>query len=205
VIRAVALVALAATAASADDKPAAVEPDPDAIEAGDANLEPVKGERRGITVSVGLGGALTLGFGIEDATGRGGAGTIRIGRVATRRTLITLELSSSALFHGASMSKTAQNNLSSLAIGAQYYARSRLWIRLATGYAVYQGHDVLVAGGGGIRQDVTLHGVASTLGIGVEVAKWRRVALQLETFTTSMINRDGLLTSSGLLFGASFD
>jgi hypothetical protein len=204
VIRAVVLVALAATAASADDKPAA-EPDPDAIEAGDANLEPVKGERRGITLSVGIGGALTLGFGIEDATGRGGAGTIRVGRVATKRTLITLELTASALFHGASMSKTAQNNLSSLAVGAQYYARSRLWIRIAAGYAVYQGHDVLVEGGGGTRQDLTLHGVSSTLGIGVEVAKWRRVALQLETFTTSMINRDGMLTSSGLLFGASFD
>src|SRR5207237_10537610 len=113
-----------------------------------------------------------IGVGIDDGTGRGGARTLRVGRVATRRTLITLELSSSALFHGASMGKTAQNNLTSLAVGAQYYARSRLWIRLATGYAVYQGHDVLVEGGSGTRQDLTLHGVASTLGIGVEVAKW---------------------------------
>jgi hypothetical protein len=182
------------------------EPDSDAVEAGDANLEPAPGEREGITITFAVGGALTLGIGMEDATGRGGAGSLRLGRVATRRTLITLELTGSALFHGTAMGETAQNRITTLQIGAQYFARDRLWVRMATGYASYVAHDVLLDPMTAKRGNLILRGAAGTFGIGIELVKiHRRFGIQLEAFSTAMINRDGLLSSSAMLLGATFD
>ena len=75
---------LVATAATTDDTP-----DPAAVNAGEANLEPIA-QRQGLAFTLAIGGAVTLGFGINDSTGTGGSGVLRLAHVATPRSLITL-------------------------------------------------------------------------------------------------------------------
>src|SRR5512139_310917 len=90
---AAALLVVTASTAAADDKP-----DPAAVQAGEANLES-NAPRKGLVFTFAVGGGITLGFGVNDSTGTGGAGILRLAHVATPRSLVTLEIVGSALLH----------------------------------------------------------------------------------------------------------
>lgn len=208
--RAAVLVALSAVAslahADATKPPVAPKddaPDPAVQDAAEANLESTE-NRRGLTFAGSLGGGLILGFGINDSVGRGPSVSLRLGHVATRRTVITFELSVTAALHKPAMtSSTATNTNTNLLAGALHYVNSSLWLRFSGGLGVYHGSQVTLSDGR--LGDVTLVGPAVLGGVGVDLARFKAAVLGLEVATSAMINSDGVLVASGLNLGLSFD
>ena len=187
---------------------ARAEPDPSVEDAGEHNLESIE-RRAGFTFAIALGGGLTFGIGHDPPIGRGGAGSLRIGQVATRHTVFTFELASSALFHAVtgedgSMSAIHTNQGTSLLAGAQYYISGSLWIRGAAGFSVYKGDEVLLDDGPE-RGDITRLGGSGVAGAGFSIVQFRRTAIGVELFSHLLINRDGVLSSNALLFNFTVD
>lgn len=208
IARAALLVACATTVARADAPrapraPSAdTTPDPAVQDAAEANLETTE-SRSGLTFAIQLGGGLTVGFGITDSVGRGGSISLRLGHVATRRTVITFELTGTGSLHKAAMmSPTKANTDVNLMTGAQYYVNHSLWLRAAGGVGVYTRRDVKGATG---NSDVTLVGPAALGGIGVELLRFKWAVLGFEVGTSTMVSRDGLLIASGAGLDLSFD
>lgn len=212
-VRAAGLVALAgaattahaeAPAAGASASPeASAAPDPAVEEAADANLESTE-DRRGLTFAGSIGGGLMLGFGIKDSVGRGGSVSLRLGHVATRRTVITFELGLTAVLHKPAMQNATETNTNTnLLAGALHYVNPSLWLRFGGGLGVYTGRQVTLSTGQ--LGTVTLAGPAVLGGVGVDLARFKSVVLDLEVETSAMINSDGVLMASGAHLGLSFD
>jgi hypothetical protein len=208
IARAALLVACATTGAHADAPQGAAAasadatPDPAVQDADEANLETTE-SRSGLTFAIQLGGGLTVGFGIKDSVGRGGALSLRLGHVATRRTVITFELTGTASLHKAAMMSSAKANTdANLLTGAQYYVNRSLWLRAAGGVGVYTRRDASDASG---TKDITLVGPAALGGIGVELLRFKWAALGFEVGTSTMVSRDGLLIASVAGLDLSFD
>jgi hypothetical protein len=210
IARAAVLVALSAAgslahadAAKPTTAPTDATPDPAVADAADANLESTE-DRRGLTFAGSFGGGLILGFGIKDSVGRGGAASLRLGHVATKRTVITFELGFTAALHKPAMQNATQTNTNTnLLAGALYYVNPSLWLRFGGGLGVY--HAVQVTLPSGLLGDVALAGPAMLGGVGVDLARFKSAVLGLELGTSAMINSDGLLLASGLNLGLSFD
>ena len=179
-------------------------PDPAVQDAAEANLESTE-NRRGLTVAGSFGGGLLVGFGIKDSVGRGPSLSLRLGHVATRRTVITFEVSVTAALHKppGMMSSIKTNTNTNLLAGALHYVNPSLWLRFSGGLGGYQGRDVTLPNG--TIGDVTLVGPAVLGGVGVDLARFKSAVLGLEVGTSAMINRDGVLVASGLNLGLSFD
>jgi hypothetical protein len=214
VVTLVALVALAGVAHAAPAPhanpittaavvPASGPPDSAVAEAADANLESIEA-RRGLTFDVAVGGGLLFGIGIKDSVGRGPGVSLRLGHVATRRTVITFEISTTAALHkSATMSDTEADASANLLAGARTYVNPSLWLRVAGGVGVFEGRKLL-------RDDGTLEGIrlvgpALLGGVGIDVARFKWAVLSVEVATSAMINREGVLVASGLHVGLSFD
>lgn len=205
----VAGVLLVASTAIADDKP-----DPSVINASEANLESNEA-RQGLSVTLAAGGGITLGFGVNDSTGTGGAGVLRIAHVATRKSLVTLELVFSGLLHQvqegmgtAAETKTYVNQVSNFLVGGQFYANPALWFRFAGGFGRYFGDNVTLESKPGQPRkigDIHLAGPAISVGAGVDFVRLKRVRIGAELLATGMINREGLLSSGGFLVGLTVD
>jgi hypothetical protein len=190
------------------------KPDPAAVQAGEANLES-QAARKGLAVTLAAGGGITLGFGVRDSTGTGGAGVLRLAHVATPRTSVLLEFVGSGLLHQVqegmgpgSETKTYVNQVTNFLIGAQIYANPALWFRVAGGFGRYFGdHVTLESKPGQPRMigDIRLAGPAFSAGAGVDFVRLKRVRLGVEILATGMLNREGLLSSGGFLFGITVD
>jgi hypothetical protein len=207
IARAAALAVMLATsaghAAPVTDEPVAPTPSQAAIEAGDANLEAPAG-RSGIVSSVSFGGGLMVGFGIPDSVGRGGQASFRIGRVASPRTVIDLELDIVASLHRqATNSAAATNTDSNLLIGAQYYVNPSLWVRGAGGLGVYDARQVVL--GNGTPGERTLVGPAVLGALGIELLRFKWAVLGVEVSASAMVSHDGVLIANGLDLGLAFD
>lgn len=206
--RAAGLVALSATATLAHaeaSRPSAAPaaPDPAVEDAADANLESTE-DRSGLTFAGSFGGGLMLGFGIKDSVGRGGSVSLRLGHVATKRTVITFELGLTAALHKPAMqTKTKTNTNTNLLAGALHYVNPSLWLRFGGGLGVYTGRQVALSTGQ--LGNVDLVGPAMLGGVGVDLARFKSVVLDLEIETSAMINNDGVLMASGAHIGLSFD
>ncbi len=181
---------------------AAGPPDPAAVAAADANLESTA-RHQGLSFTAALGGGLTLGIGIDDSVGRGGAGSFRLGIAATPKTVITLELAVVALFHAVKTTgetTTRTNKDTNFMLGAQYFVNAALWVRGAVGLGVYRAEAV-----GASADDVRLIGPAGVFGVGLDFVRWRRAAIGLELMSIGMLNREGLLSSNGFMLNLSID
>ncbi len=200
--------------AHADTPAAEATPDPAAVQAGEANLES-QAIRKGLVFTFAVGGAVTLGFGVNDSTGTGGAGTIRLAHVATPRALVTLEVVGSALFHQVTegmgpdaKTSTYTNQVTNFLLGTQVYANPALWFRIAGGFGRYLGDHVLLESRPGtpqMRGQLRLAGPAFSAGAGLDVVRWRRLRISAELQATGMVNREGLLSSGGFLVGLAID
>jgi hypothetical protein len=210
IARAAALVALSAAApvvhadaAKPTTVPGPRAPDPAVTDAGEANLESTE-DRRGLTFTGSFGGGLILGFGIKDSVGRGGSLSLRLGHVATRRTVITFELGVTAALHKPAMQSATQTNTNTnLLAGALSYVNPSLWLRFAGGLGAYQGRQVALPTGQ--LGNVTLVGPVMLGGVGIDIARVKAAVLGLELGTSAMINRDGVLIASGVNLGLAFD
>jgi hypothetical protein len=171
---------------------AAAEPqDPAVDEAGDANLEP-NADRNGVTFAVVLGAGLMVGIGIQGSVGRGGALGLRLGRVATRHTVMTFEVSGGAVLHEPHVMKPSveTNSNTDVLVGAQYYLNPSLWVRGAGGVGIYHGNQVELSAGG--LGDVRLIGPTMLGGLGVDIVRFRSIVLGIETGTSALISRSGV-------------
>jgi hypothetical protein len=202
---ALAAAALASTPARAEDRaaaPAEPPPDPAVVEAGDANLEPIA-LRKGFIVTVALGGALSVGLGMDNATGQGGAATLRLAHVANARSVFAVELVGSALFFNVS-EKLYRTDVTNLLVAGQYYINPALWIRGAVGLGRYAGGELRMDDFI-TRERFRIFGPAGSAGAGVDIVRLKRIRASLEFCSTAMINGDGVLSSNGFLFGLSID
>lgn len=188
----------AAAAAPAPEPP----PDPAAVEAGEANLESTA-ERQGLSLTFGIGGALSVGFGISNATGRGGVGTLRLAHVANARSVVAIEASAGALFFSVSGS-LYQTTTQHFLLAGQYYLNPALWVRAAIGFGRYGG-DELRMGDLIFRERFRLAGPAGSAGAGVDLVRLKRFRAGVEFCSTAMINREGVLSSNGFLIGLTVD
>lgn len=201
---ALAVIALAGVA-HAEPRVAATTPAPDSAveDAGDANLES-NADRRGLTFDIAAGGGLVVGLGIKDSVGRGGAVSLRLGHVATRRTVINFNLDVTAALHKeGSAGSVYTNTAASLTAGARTYLNTSLWVRGAAGLGIYDAHQVALENGQ--HGDIRLFGPAVLAGLGIDLARFKWAVLALDTALTAIITTDGVLVTSGLRLGLSFD
>jgi hypothetical protein len=173
------------------------EPAPDKIadvESREANLES-KEPRDGVTFAI-AGGSGILG---GDGIGTGGALSIRLGHVATRTTVITLELSGSGARHkGVGMDDPVLTDTNAgLLVGAQRYASRSTWVRIAGGLDLYN-KDF----GGPDRK--TSAGVGGLVGGGLDFVRWGYLVLGGEVFGMAGVTRDGMKVNTGFLLGLSY-
>jgi len=193
---AVVVVAALSGVASADTAtPTTPDENADAT-AREANLES-NAPREGLVV------AGTVGFGIMlgDGVGRGPAVDLRLGHVATQRTVITFELVISSSLHKEAMeSKTLTDSVAGLFAGAQRYTapRSSVWIRGAGGISVFQ------ADFGKTDPPKPRTGVGGLVGGGVDLARWGKVVLGFEAYTVASLSRDGFKLDLNFSTGLSF-
>lgn len=211
IARAALLVVSATSVVRADARPAGPLPvakdaaDPAVQDAAEANLESTE-SRRGFTFAASLGGGLIVGFGIDGSVGRGGSLSLRVGHVATRRTVITFELEACAALHkAATMGETLTNTDVNLFAGGQYYVNRSLWLRVAGGVGVYTRRDKQLVAGQVTTVNTTFAGPAALGGLGIELLRFKSAALGVEAGTSAMINRDGVVISTGLGLDVSFD
>lgn len=202
-MRAFLVALLVASPAAADDKP-----DP-AI--GEPNLESIS-ERQGFAFTFAVGGAATIGVGINDSTGTGGSAVFRLTRVATPRALVMLEITGSGLLHqvdmGSEGTKTYVNQLTHFLVGGQIYVNPALWFRIAAGFSRYFGDHVTIEQEPmqpRVVGDTRLAGPAGSVGAGVDFVRLKRVRIGAELMLTGTATRDGLLSSGGFLFGLTVD
>lgn len=202
--RAALCVVAAARVASADaTPPASGLPDAAVADAAEANLESTE-RRRGVVVAVAFGPNILVGFGIDRVTGRGGGLDLRIGHVATRRTVISFDFAISARLHRpATMADARADIHSQLLAGAQYYVNPSLWVRGAAGVGVYAARGIPLPTGE--LGDRTLAGPAALAGAGVDLLRWKSLVAGFEVATSAMINHDGLLLGFTGNLGLAFD
>lgn len=193
-MRALLVVAALARIASADDEEPAV------THAGEANLES-SSLRQGVQLSGVIGGALSLGFSMPDANGTGGALSLRLGEPMTPSWVLTLELVGAGQLHrtaGTMNAETVIDNATNALIGAQYYPNDSFFVRIGMGVGTYMQTKA--------ARDLQNHkyaGPAFGFGLGLELIKVKHLIFDFELFSTSMINREGLLATTAFGLGAT--
>jgi hypothetical protein len=198
IARAVALLAMAASATAVAD-----EPDSRAVQAGeDANLVS-NAPRSGLTLSLSLGGGLVLGGNAgnigDTGVGRGPSASFRIGHVATRDTVITFELTGGSRLHESNVSGSPlyHDDDYNLMAGALLYVAPSLWVRGAGGLSVITFDDST-----GSKPHA---GISGLFGLGLDFVRWRQLVLGIETWgMTSIVTVRGVVFDSGLCLGLTY-
>jgi hypothetical protein len=174
--RAATVAIVLACSASASAEPTA-DPITDEVTR-DANLE-IRQPREGITFSAALGGGLRL----AREVGLGGAVSFRFGHVATRSTVITLELAGGSVLHRrATMDRLVRDDNFGLLLGTQHYTSPSFWIRGAGGLTSFA-KDVE-------RVRAPSPGIGGLVGAGLDVARRGRLVLGVESFAMLSVIRD---------------
>ena len=179
------------------NKPAAKPDEVADIESREANLES-EDPRSGLTFSFAFSPmGVTLGGGV----GRGPAVSIRLGHVATRRTVITFEFAgTSALHKAATEAPTLTDNHFGLFAGAQSYRTKYLWVRGAGGF-MFLVKDVMSDGTGGSKGPT---GLAGLVGAGADVYRHGYFVMALEATGIASLSRDGGLLQIGAMLSFSY-
>jgi hypothetical protein len=192
---------IVAAATEAPATPAASEP-PDGIadiESREANLESEE-SRSGLTFAGALGGGIFIGGDV--GVGRGPAISLRLGHVATRKTVITFELTGSSALHKRSMTgDTLTDSNVALFVGAQRYTTQSLWVRAAGGPTILVTNANTKGGGG----DAPRGGAGGLLGAGFDFAHLRYVSFGFETFLMTSVSGDGFKLQLGFSLGMSIN
>ena len=190
---------MVARIAHADPEPAKEPiPDPAAARAGDSNLESIE-QRRGIVFGASIGPSVTIGGG----TGTGGDVALKLGHVATPTTVIQLVFGGSAQLHKDLNSTLVANNVTYVLGGVQYWIGPSLWIHLGLGAGTYHCNSCLNAAKQ--ERNTKRAGVSGGFGAGVDLVRFHGVVLGLEVYTVTLLDRDGVVATSGMSLGLAFD
>lgn len=167
------------------------------IAASEANLESAA-PRSGLVLSVALGAGVLAGGDI--GTGTGGAVSLRIGHVATHRTVITFELAGSGALHKRGTDgATVTDSNTGLFAGALRYASRSTWVRVAGGPVVFN------ANVGGGDEQFARGGVGGLAGAGLDLVRWGYLVLGVEVFgMVSAVRTEGFKLNTGLCLGLSY-
>ncbi|HEX5062658.1 MAG TPA: hypothetical protein VFV99_24970 [Kofleriaceae bacterium] len=178
---------------------AAKQPAPDEIadiESREANLESNE-PRKGFTFAGAVGGSISLG----DGVGRGPALSLRLGHVATRKTVITFELGGSSSLHKrATTDETLTDSNFGLMTGAQRYTSGSFWVRAAGG-VTFLVKNAMTNGTGG---DDAIIGAGGLVGAGLDLARWGYLVLGLEGFGMASASSDGMRAQLAFQLGLSY-
>jgi hypothetical protein len=185
--------------------------DPAAVEAADANLESVEA-RRGMVFTLGVGGGFTFGLGLEDSTGQGGAGVLRVGRVASRRSVVGFELTGVANLSSVNIGpedepvkvRYRRDSTALLAFG-QYYFGPVLWLRAGAGVGRYAGEELRSEVNIELRDRVRLAALVGSAGAGLDVVRLKRFRAGIEIITTGYLTRDGVLSANAFMLDFTID
>jgi hypothetical protein len=200
-VAAAAVVVAFASVAHADSpngEPKPEEPDDIAdVEGREANLESME-RRYGFTFAVSPGIGVMIGGDI--GVGRGGALSLRLGHVATRKTVITFELSGTSAYHKAAMEgETLSDTNYALLVGAQRYKTGWLWGRAAGGLTTL----VKNASRSGTGGESPIAGAGALVGGGFDIARWGYLVLGFETFALASLSSDGFKMQLAFNLGLS--
>jgi len=165
------------------------------VESREANLES-KRPRDGITASLALGFNITFG---KSLVGSGPAGNLRLGHVATRDIVITIELMRDSALHKIAMDTTVSDNNDGLFIGAQLYTTRVFWLRAAAGLDVLT-KDANLGGGGGMAHA----GIGGLVGGGLDIIRLGYFVLGFEMTGMSSITSEGFKFGLSWCVGASY-
>lgn len=170
--------ALAPTAARADDdRP--IKPDPRAVAAArEANLEP-ESVREGFAIGVAVGPAVQLAYGIGTATGSGAGFNLRLGTVASPRWVWLLELGTTAFPHGGTANQSAV-----VTFGGQLYVREAFWLRGGAGFSSFTRRA-------GDTETEQFGGLGALGAGGFDLFRRRGLAVSAEGATTLALYRGG--------------
>ena len=183
------------------EKPAetAKQPPPDEIadvESLEANLESNE-PRKGFTFAIAAGGGIRLAGGVAN----GPVLSLRLGHVATRKTVITFELIRTDAYHKqATMDPTVSDLNNGLFVGAQRYVKPIAWVRAAGGLAVL----VKNADKDGTGGEDPVAGVGGLIGGGIDIARWGYFVIGFEVVGMASVSKDGLKAQGGLSLGFSY-
>ena len=192
-----------AALADADNDP---EPDPEATRAGEANLESLA-KRRGFTFGASLGPSVTIGK--NTGTGTGATLSLRLGQIATPRTVISFELNASGQLRRVATGMDAMGNLTtelrtnsvgSFLAGMQYWFGPSIWIRISGGFGVTTCQKCK-----DLTTDTRVGTLAGGGGLGVDIVRWRGTVLAVEAYNVSQIGNGGLQTTLVSAVSLSFD
>lgn len=194
-LAAIVLVTIASmSAAVADgDEPPSTDPDDEATRAGDANLESLA-KRRGFLFGASLGPSVTISKSL--GTGTGGTLALRLGQVATPRTVIAFELNAGAQVRrvgigldamGKAITELRTNSVASFLAGAQFWFGPSIWIRINGGFGVTTCQKCSSDG----TTDTRRAGLAGGGGLGVDIVRFKGLVLGVETYNVSQITKDG--------------
>ncbi len=169
--------------------------DPAVEDTANANLEPVG--RHGVVVAGAIMPSEFIGLGSRADTGLSGSFSLRLGKVASTTTTMYIEGQAAALVHKPAGQATATNSLAVALVGALHYVAPSLWLRIGFGAGAYTRDQEPIAPGGVLVAHERLGGMASNLGLGLDLVRWRYAALGVEASSTLLIHRDGWTTMSG--------
>lgn len=172
-------------------------PDPEARRVGqEANLETTE-RRQGFVGGAFAGPSFTIGSG----TGTGGTLSLRLGQVATPRTVIAFELNGSGQPRKVTSGEVVTSTAASFLVGMQHWLGPSLSVRLLGGIGVYT-----CARCNANLTDDQRPGVAGGAGVGVDLVRFKRgFVLALDVTSVNQVNREGLVSTNTLGLGLSFD
>jgi len=185
------------TAAADGDDPPSTDPDEEATRAGEANLESTA-KRRGFLFGASLGPSVTIGKSI--GTGTGGTLALRLGQVATPRTVIAFEINAGAQVRRVGIGVDAMdkpitevrtNSVASFLAGAQFWFGPSIWIRINGGFGVTTCQKCSTDG----TTDTRRGGLAGGGGLGVDIVRFKGLVLGVEAYNVTQLTKDGLQTT----------
>lgn len=167
------------------------------IEAREANLERDE-PRDGLTFSAALGPSIALGAG---SVGRGPQLSLRLGHVATRRTVIEFEFGVAGSLHKQSVDgPTLTDNDFSLFVGAQTYQKKKLWVRGAGGLTTLVKNQMADGSGG----DKPRTGIGGLVGAGLDIYRNGYFVFGAEATSLASISGDGFKMHLALQLNLSY-
>lgn len=191
-------IAVSGAARADDTRP---DPEPAAERAANANLESVE-HRRGVVFSAALGPSLTF----HGSTGAGGTVALKVGHVATPRSVFTFMLGGSGQPHRVGTDgNLVANNVTYALAGAQYWLSGSVWVSLGVGVGAFHCNQCIDKTTM-IPMDTKHAGVASGAGAGVDLVRFKGMVLGLEIYSILLLPRDDKpVLSSGSAVSIAFD